>query len=81
MNRKSKQSLDWPCTTQDKELFATAIKVTVGDGRCHMDIASFVYERSKRKMHRVQGFRGDFWISHFNNHNDLSLDHIVWEML
>jgi hypothetical protein len=51
-----------PCTTQDKELFATAIKVTIGDGkrasfweipwldgRCPMDIAPLVYERSKQK--------------------------------
>jgi hypothetical protein len=54
--------LENSCTTQDKQLFVTAIKVTNGDGkrasfwetpwldgRRRMDIAPLVYERLKRK--------------------------------
>jgi hypothetical protein len=77
-----------PCTTQDKEIFATTIKVTIGDGkrasfwetpwldgRRPMDIAPL--DRNGKNCTIYKALEEEFWISQFNTHNGLSLDHIV----
>jgi hypothetical protein len=83
--------LGTPCTPQDKDLFAAATRVNIGNGekalfweapwlngRRPKDIAPLIYKRSKRKNCTVYKALDDgFWVTQVNTQDGLSMDHIV----
>jgi hypothetical protein len=83
--------LGTPCTPQDKELFAVATRVTIGngkkvqfweapwlDGRRPKDIAPLIFKDSKRRKCTVsKAMENNSWVSQINMQDGLSVEHIV----
>ena len=82
--------MDTPCTDEDRDLFAAATTVTVGNGRTARfwnsswpnglrprDIAPDIFVLSKKKNCSVQqALSNNTWISHIDISNGLTLDHV-----
>jgi hypothetical protein len=80
-----------PCNNQDKELFAAATKISIGngkkaifwedpwlDGKRPKDIAPLVYKISQGKRCSVgKALDANFWISKINTNDGLTLEHIT----
>ena len=79
-----------PCTTKDRDLFATATRVTVGDGNTTkfwespwleglrpMDNAPKIFELSRKKSCSVRkALTDNNWITQINTQQGISLTHI-----
>jgi len=79
-----------PCTTHDKELFAAATRMTIGngkkgsfwesswlDGLRPKDVAPQIFELSKKKNVKVdKALENDFWITQINMQDGFSVQHI-----
>jgi hypothetical protein len=80
-----------PCSASDKDLFATATKFTIGNGKRALlweaswingsipkDIAPLIFDLSKTKRCAVaKTLEEDLWISQINYQNGLSIDHLI----
>ena len=79
-----------PCSSQDRDLFAAATKVAIGNGKNALfweapwldglrpkDLAPLIYDRSNKKKSTVKkALENNFWVAQINTHDGLSLDHI-----
>jgi hypothetical protein len=85
------RGLESPCNSHDKELFAAATRVTIGNGERALfwdsswldgirpkDIAPLIYDISKKKRCTVRkALQNNFWVSQVNLQFGLTLEHIT----
>jgi hypothetical protein len=90
-NPKPWVGLGTPCSTLDKDLFAAATTVNVGDGKrasfwedawLHgvrpRDVAPLIFGLSKKRKCSVsKALENDFWVSQINIQDGLRVDHIA----
>jgi hypothetical protein len=90
-NPKPWVGLGTPCSTLDKDLFAAATTVNVGDGKRASfwedswlegvrprDVAPLIFGLSKKRKCTVsKALENDFWVSQINIQDGLHVDHIA----
>jgi hypothetical protein len=95
-NEWDEESKPWvglgnPCNAHDRELFAAATNVTIGNGKRALfweaswlqgkrpkDIAPLIFDISKKRKCSVRkAMENEFWVSQINMQDGISFDHIV----